>query len=70
MPGSDGKAERVLVTGAEGCIGSWAVRRLLAADVPVVACDLAPAPQRISRSSLRISWSSSFTCAPTSPSRR
>ena len=44
MPGSDGKAERVLVTGAEGCIGSWAVRRLLAADVPVVACDLAPAP--------------------------
>ena len=44
MPGSDGKAERVLVTGAEGCIGSWVVRRLLAADVPVVACDLAPAP--------------------------
>jgi nucleoside-diphosphate-sugar epimerase len=49
MPGSDGKAERVLVTGAEGCIGSWVVRRLLAADVPVVACDLAPVPQRISR---------------------
>ena len=34
MPGSDGKAERVLVTGAEGCIGSWAVRRLLAAERP------------------------------------
>ena len=51
MPGSDGKAERVLVTGAEGCIGSWVVRRLLAADVPVVACDLAPGARSGSRAS-------------------
>jgi UDP-glucuronate 4-epimerase len=49
MAPSDGKTERFLVTGAEGCIGSWVVRRLLAAGATVVASDLAPAPQRIPR---------------------
>jgi nucleoside-diphosphate-sugar epimerase len=33
-------AERFLVTGAAGCIGSWVVRLLLDEDVPVVATDL------------------------------
>jgi UDP-glucuronate 4-epimerase len=41
--------ERYLVTGSEGCIGSWVVRRLLADGAEVVACDLAPAPVRIGR---------------------
>ena len=41
--------ERFLVTGCEGCIGSWVVRRLLAEGADVVACDLAEAPQRIAR---------------------
>ena len=34
--------ERFLVTGAAGCIGSWAVRLLLDEGVPVVATDLSP----------------------------
>jgi UDP-glucuronate 4-epimerase len=41
--------DRFLVTGAEGCIGSWVVRRLLAEGTPVVATDVAPAPFRIAR---------------------
>jgi nucleoside-diphosphate-sugar epimerase len=48
MP-SEQNDERYLVTGAEGCIGSWVVRRLLAEGADVVACDLAPAPLRIGR---------------------
>ncbi len=35
-----GKTERFLVTGAGGCIGAWAVRRLLDAGVEVIATDL------------------------------
>jgi nucleoside-diphosphate-sugar epimerase len=46
---TDPTTERVLVTGCEGCIGSWVVRRLLAAGVTVVATDVAPGPSRISR---------------------
>ena len=49
MAGDDNSGERYLVTGSEGCIGSWAVRRLLAEGAEVVACDLAPAPVRIGR---------------------
>jgi UDP-glucuronate 4-epimerase len=41
--------ERFLVTGSEGCIGSWVVRRLLASGETVVATDLAPQPARIAR---------------------
>lgn len=41
--------ERFLVTGCEGCIGSWVVRRLVDQGFPVVACDLAPEPRRIAR---------------------
>jgi UDP-glucuronate 4-epimerase len=40
---------RFLVTGCEGCIGSWVVRRLLATGATVVATDLAAAPGRIAR---------------------
>jgi nucleoside-diphosphate-sugar epimerase len=46
---SERNDERYLVTGAEGCIGSWVVRRLLAEGADVVACDLAPAALRIGR---------------------
>jgi nucleoside-diphosphate-sugar epimerase len=46
---SEHSDERYLVTGAEGCIGSWVVRRLLAEGADVLACDLAPAPVRIGR---------------------
>jgi nucleoside-diphosphate-sugar epimerase len=49
MAGASVISERYLVTGCEGCLGSWVVRRLLAAGESVVACDLAPAPLRISR---------------------
>ena len=41
--------ERFLVTGSEGCIGSWVVRRLLETGLPVVACDIAPEPLRLRR---------------------
>src|SRR5213593_2773985 len=39
--------ERFLVTGAFGCIGAWAVRRLLAEGVEVWAYDLAASPHRL-----------------------
>jgi UDP-glucuronate 4-epimerase len=42
-------AERFLVTGCEGCIGSWVVRRLLTEGTEVVATDVAPIPARIAR---------------------
>jgi nucleoside-diphosphate-sugar epimerase/L-ascorbate metabolism protein UlaG (beta-lactamase superfamily) len=38
--------ERFLVTGANGCIGAWAVRLLLDEGVPVVATDLSADPRR------------------------
>ena len=44
-----GDGERFLVTGSEGCIGSWVVRTLLEAGLPVVACDLAPELLRLRR---------------------
>jgi nucleoside-diphosphate-sugar epimerase len=40
-------AERFLVTGAFGCIGSWAIRRLLAEGVEVWAFDVATRPHRM-----------------------
>jgi UDP-glucuronate 4-epimerase len=40
-------SERFLVTGAFGCIGAWAVRRLVAEGVDVVAYDLATTPHRL-----------------------
>jgi nucleoside-diphosphate-sugar epimerase len=49
MTAADSTGERFLVTGCEGCIGSWVVRRLLADGAEVVACDLSPAPERIGR---------------------
>ena len=39
--------ERFLVTGALGCIGSWAVKRLIAEDVPVTTYDLPGDPYRM-----------------------
>jgi UDP-glucuronate 4-epimerase len=41
--------ERFLVTGCEGCIGSWVVRKLVEEGLPVVACDLGPELRRIAR---------------------
>jgi UDP-glucuronate 4-epimerase len=41
--------ERFLVTGSEGCIGSWVVRSLVEAGVPVVAADIAPESVRLRR---------------------
>jgi nucleoside-diphosphate-sugar epimerase len=41
--------ERFLVTGSEGCIGSWVVRKLVERAVPVVACDIAPESLRLRR---------------------
>jgi UDP-glucuronate 4-epimerase len=40
-------AERFLVTGALGCIGSWAVKRLVDEGVPVTTYDLAGDPYRM-----------------------
>jgi nucleoside-diphosphate-sugar epimerase len=40
-------AERFLVTGAFGCIGAWAVRRLVLEGVDVWAYDLATQPHRL-----------------------
>ena len=42
-------AERFLVTGSEGCIGSWVVRSLLGSGSSVVACDIAPESRRLER---------------------
>jgi UDP-glucuronate 4-epimerase len=41
--------ERFLVTGSEGCIGSWVVRNLLESGLPVIACDIAPKSLRLER---------------------
>ncbi len=40
-------SERFLVTGALGCIGAWAVKRLLAEDVAVYAYDLPGSEHRL-----------------------
>jgi nucleoside-diphosphate-sugar epimerase len=42
-------AERFLVTGSEGCIGSWVVRGLIERGLPVVGCDIAPESRRLER---------------------
>jgi nucleoside-diphosphate-sugar epimerase len=39
---------RVLVTGAQGCIGAWAVKKLLDRGIDVVAFDVDPEPRRLS----------------------
>jgi UDP-glucuronate 4-epimerase len=39
-------ADRFLVTGALGCLGSWVVRRLVAEGTPVVATDIGEARDR------------------------
>ncbi len=39
---------RVLVTGAQGCIGAWVVRGLLMRDLEVLIYDLDPHPARLS----------------------
>jgi UDP-glucuronate 4-epimerase len=41
--------ERFLVTGADGCIGSWVVRTLVESGRDVVASDVAAEPRRIQR---------------------
>ena len=41
--------ERFLVTGADGCIGSWVVRTLVDSGRSVVACDVAAEPRRVAR---------------------
>jgi UDP-glucuronate 4-epimerase len=41
--------ERFLVTGADGCIGSWVVRMLVESERDLVACDVAAKPRRIQR---------------------
>ena len=41
--------ERFLVTGSEGCIGSWVVRSLLESGLPVIASDVAPKSLRLER---------------------
>ena len=40
-------SERFLVTGAMGCIGAWAVKRLVAEGVPVWTYDLPGEPHRL-----------------------
>ena len=40
-------SERFLITGALGCIGSWAVKRLIEADVPVWTYDLPGSDHRL-----------------------
>jgi nucleoside-diphosphate-sugar epimerase len=46
---STGADERFLVTGADGCIGSWVVRTLVDSGRSVVACDVAAEPRRVAR---------------------
>lgn len=41
--------ERFLVTGADGCIGSWVVRTLVESGRNVVACDVGAEPRRVRR---------------------
>jgi UDP-glucuronate 4-epimerase len=41
--------QRFLVTGSDGCIGSWVVRNLLVAGHEVVAVDLSAEPRRLRR---------------------
>ena len=43
------RTEQFLVTGSEGCIGSWVVRNLLESGLPVIACDIAPKSLRLER---------------------
>jgi nucleoside-diphosphate-sugar epimerase len=38
---------RILVTGAQGCIGAWTVKALLDRGLPVVVYDLDPHPRRL-----------------------
>lgn len=38
---------RILVTGAQGCIGAWTVKALLERDLDVVVYDLDPHPRRL-----------------------
>ena len=40
---------RVLVTGAQGCIGAWIVKQLLERGDDVIVYDVDPAPSRLSR---------------------
>jgi len=40
-------SERFLVTGAMGCLGSWAVKRLVAEDVAVTTFDIDHNPYRM-----------------------
>src|SRR3954467_10448065 len=40
-------SERFLITGAMGCIGSWAVKRLVDEGVPVTTFDLPGDPYRM-----------------------
>src|SRR5260370_34502949 len=45
---SRGGFMRILVTGAQGCIGAWVVRALLGRGLDVLAYDLEPEPARLS----------------------
>lgn len=47
---------RVLVTGAQGCIGTWTVKRLLERGADVIAYDLDAEPARLSLISPRSDW--------------
>ncbi len=38
---------RVLVTGAQGCIGSWVVKQLVERDIDVLTFDLEPGTARL-----------------------
>ncbi len=38
---------RVLVTGAQGCIGSWVVRSLLSRNIDVLIYDLVASTERL-----------------------
>ena len=38
---------RVLVTGGQGCIGAWVIKRLLDRDIDVVMFDIDETPTRL-----------------------
>ena len=38
---------RVLVTGGQGCIGAWVIKRLLDRGIDVLMFDLDPVPSRL-----------------------